>query len=170
MTRRVFSETHHSWTKKKSGSCRCICRKSHVGQRILQWRHCWECNVGNRIAIDIRQKVVLSINGNRLLSGRVRCCYSLPYSTCIFIHGNSICILVVLRYCMYMGHSWLESALASWDLQYGYIMYYPSGRFPTHPFRVLGLVALGNTKGELILCKYHGRTAWWCELMWCLLW
>jgi len=41
----------------------------------------------------------------------------------------------------------------------GYIAYvYPSGRFPTHPFRVLGLAALGNIKGEFISCKYHGRT------------
>ena len=36
---------------------------------------------------------------------------------------------------------------------------YPLGRFPTHPFRVLGLAALGNTKGEFISCKYQGRTA-----------
>ena len=36
---------------------------------------------------------------------------------------------------------------------------YPLGRLPTHPFRVLGLAALGNTKGEFISCKYQGRTA-----------
>ncbi len=39
MMRRASSETHHSWTKKKSGSCRYVCRKPHVGQRILQWCH-----------------------------------------------------------------------------------------------------------------------------------
>ncbi len=39
MTRWVSSETCHSWTKKKSGSCGCICRKSCVGWRILQWHH-----------------------------------------------------------------------------------------------------------------------------------
>jgi hypothetical protein len=36
---------------------------------------------------------------------------------------------------------------------------YPLGRFPTHPFRVLGLAALGNTKGEFISFKYQGQTA-----------
>ena len=58
---------------------------------------CWECNDGIRIAIEIRQKVVLSINGNRLPSGRVRSCYSLPYSTGTIVRGNYMRSLVVYR-------------------------------------------------------------------------
>ncbi len=86
-----------------------------IDQSKVYCYDCWECNDGIRIAIEIRQKVVLSINGKRMPLGRVCCCSSLPYSTCIFICGNSICILVVMRYHMYIGHSWMESALVSWD-------------------------------------------------------
>ncbi len=39
----------------------------------------------------------------------------------------------------------------------GTLRMYPLGRFPTHPFRVLGLVALGNTKEEFLSCKYHTK-------------
>ena len=59
------------------------------------------------MAIKIRQKVVLSINGKRLPLGRVRCCYSLPYSTSTgtIVRGNYMRFLVVYRYCMYRWHS-----------------------------------------------------------------
>ena len=62
---------------------------------------------GNRIAIEIIQMVVLSINGKRLPSGRKRCCYSLPYpySTCTIVRRNYMHILVVTRYRMYRRHS-----------------------------------------------------------------
>ncbi len=39
----------------------------------------------------------------------------------------------------------------------GTLRIYPLGRFPTHPFRVLGLVARGNTKGEFISCRTMGK-------------
>ena len=39
MMRQVSSETHHSWTKNNSGSCRCVSRKLRIGWRILWWPH-----------------------------------------------------------------------------------------------------------------------------------
>ncbi len=33
------------------------------------------------------------------------------------------------------GHSWLESAQASWDLQYGYITYVPLREVPNTTFQ-----------------------------------
>jgi hypothetical protein len=47
-----------------------------------------------------------------------------------------------------------------WTLVKGTLHMYPPGKVPTHPFRVLGLVALGNTEGECVVCKYHRHTAW----------
>jgi hypothetical protein len=50
----------------------------------------------------------------------------------------------------------------------GFVCTYPSGRIPTHPFRVLGLLARGSSRTDVGSCKYQGRTAVWCEPMWCL--
>ncbi len=83
----------------------------HPRNRPHHRPRCWECNNGNRITIDSRQKVVLSINGDRLPLGRVRCCYSLLYSTCIFVRGNSIHILIVMSYRI-RQHLGLSSALS----------------------------------------------------------
>ena len=66
--------------------------------KFEQWKECWECNNGNRIAIEIRQKVVLRINGKRLPSGRVRWRYSLPCSTCTIVCRNYMHKLVVTKY------------------------------------------------------------------------
>jgi hypothetical protein len=41
----------------------------------------------------------------------------------------------------------------------GFDCRYPSGRVPTHPFRVLGLLALGRSRTEDGLWRYHGWTA-----------
>ena len=42
----------------------------------------------------------------------------------------------------------------------GALLVYPPGRVPTHPFSVRGSSARGNIRGELSMCKYHGRTFW----------
>ena len=39
----------------------------------------------------------------------------------------------------------------------GTLHMYPLGRFPTHPFRVLGLVARGNTKGDFFHVGTMGK-------------
>ena len=38
---------------------------------------------------------------------------------------------------------------------------YPSVSIPTHPFRVLGLSALGNSWTDVSSWRYHGQTAVW---------
>ena len=74
-------------------------REQRQRQRLLRVQQLHE------IAIEIRHKVVLSINGKRLPLGRVCCCYSLPYSTCTIVRRNYMHILVVTRYRMYSQHS-----------------------------------------------------------------
>ncbi len=52
----------------------------------------------------------------------------------------------------------------------GTLCTYPWGRVPTHPFRVLGLIAQGKMGGKFYSCKYQGQTAWWCAPTWYFLW
>ncbi len=40
----------------------------------------------------------------------------------------------------------------------GFVQMYPSGKIPTHPFRVLGLLACGNSQINMGSCKYQGCT------------
>ena len=37
----------------------------------------------------------------------------------------------------------------------GFVRTYPSGRIPTHPFRVLGLLARGNSRTDVGSCRYQ---------------
>ena len=50
----------------------------------------------------------------------------------------------------------------------GVAFWYPSGSVPTHPLRVLGVMALGSNVGELFWWRYQGRTQRWCLPSKCL--
>ena len=42
---------------------------------------------------------------------------------------------------------------------------YPPGPFPTHPHMKRGASALGSTKGEFLVWRYHGSTlVWWLPM------
>ncbi len=62
------------------------------------------------LPLGLDKRFVLSINGIRLPWGR----YSLPDSTCTFVHRIRIRILIVMRYRI-GRHSGLPSTLFSWD-------------------------------------------------------
>jgi hypothetical protein len=78
-------------------------------------------------------------------------CCSLNYDTRAILRRNYVCALVVIRYCMYLMPIVL---CISGTLSRGTLCMYPLGRVPTHPFRVLGRVAHGNTKGGFSSCWY----------------
>ena len=40
----------------------------------------------------------------------------------------------------------------------GTFLVYGSPRVSAHPLRELGLSALGSSTGDLLVCRYHGRT------------
>ena len=80
-----------------------------------------------------------------------------------------IMLLVLLRSSCYVGIPYSLRSIGvrvlslvlcpSGILGKGTLRAYPWGRIPTHPFRVLGFCARGNTKGELFSCRYQDRTA-----------
>jgi hypothetical protein len=43
-----------------------------------------------------------------------------------------------------------------------HVIRFPLFRFPTHPFRAPGALALGRNGGVFPICKYHEQTAAWC--------
>ena len=73
---------------------------------------------------------------------------------------------VLLSTLLYAGMSVVYTAYVIRYVHPGYIqgrgtyLMYPSGRVPTHPFRVLGFFARGKKRGELCIWRYQVRTSW----------